>query len=450
MHIKPIDYELFNTVQNLKPESNLEIILHLDPKTILVREGLERYRLDLTQLEELYNSIKKFGQLAPIIITENYELIAGGRRLASCLQYKASTIACVIKKSVSNDILREIELEENIQRQGFTPAEYALAIYDLHHLKCSIYGTIKPGQKKSTGWTMEKTAALINKTQAHVTQQLQIAERIKEFPALAKCVTATEINAKVKSLDTQIDRAKGLVKFEKEHFDILDKINNFLFCKDFTLLDLPKSSVDFILTDPPYGINIENIAISVTGKTGNDLAKVDFQDTWVSDNIDKLTRLSSLLLKPTGHFLSFCSIEQFNNYKNFLEFYNFLVYPRPLIFTKSLGTSNNPDLYPLPRYEIAIFARMPQAKLVESFIDTMPLGHVNNKQHINEKPTAVAKYLCQKIALPNSLVLDFCMGSGNLLIGALQAKMRIVGCDKSKDSFDLARTNIINYLKSLR
>ena len=130
MHIKPIDYELFNTVQNLKPESNLEIILHLDPKTILVREGLERYRLDLTQLEELYNSIKKFGQLAPIIITENYELIAGGRRLASCLQYKASTIACVIKKSVSNDILREIELEENIQRQGFTPAEYALAIYD--------------------------------------------------------------------------------------------------------------------------------------------------------------------------------------------------------------------------------------------------------------------------------------------------------------------------------
>ena len=92
---------------------------------------------------------------------------------------------------------------------------------------------------------------------------------------------------------------------------------------------------------------------------------------------------------------------------------------------------------------------MPQARLVESFIDIMSLGHVSNKQHINEKPAAIAKHLCQKIALPNSLVLDFCMGSGNLLIGALQAKMRIVGCDNSKQSFDLARTNIINYLKSL-
>ena len=430
-------------------ESNSEIILHLDPKIILVREGLERYRIDLTQLEELYNSIKKFGQLAPIIITENYELIAGGRRLASCLQYKATTIACVIKKAVSNDILREIELEENIQRQGFTPAEYALAIYDLHHLKCSIYGTIKPGQKKSTGWTMEKTAALINKTQAHVTQQLQIAERIKEFPALAKCVTATEINAKVKSLGIQIDRAKGLVKFEKDHSDILDKIDNFLFCKDFSNLDLENQSVDFILTDPPYSIDISDKIISSTGKTGDDLARVSFVDNMPSIIRDKLVYKASKLLKPTGHFVAFCSIEQFEGYKSTLQFHNFLVYPRPLIFTKSLGTSNNPDLYPLPRYEIAIFARMPQARLVESFIDIMSLGHVSNKQHINEKPAAIAKHLCQKIALPNSLVLDFCMGSGNLLIGALQAKMRIVGCDNSKQSFDLARTNIINYLKSL-
>ncbi|MDP2683622.1 MAG: DNA methyltransferase [bacterium] len=449
MSVLPIDFDLLKTLQNIKIEKDLETILHLDPKTILVREGLERYRIDLTQLEELYNSIKKFGQLAPIIITENYELIAGGRRLASCLEYKASTIACVIKKAVSNDLLREIELEENIQRQGFTPAEYALAIYDLHYLKCSIYGTIKPGQKKSSGWTMEKTAALINKTQAHVTQQLQIAERIKEFPALAKCETATEINAKVKSLDTQISRAKGLVKFEKEHSDVLDKIDNFLFCRNFRALEIAKSSIDFILTDPPYNINISNIALSATGKTGNDLATIDFKDYWSQSDRVSLVMLSARYLKPTGHFLAFCSIEQFNEYKSLLEMYKFLVYPRPLIFTKSLGTSNNPDLYPLPRYEIAIFARRPQAKLVESFIDIMPLGNVTNKQHINEKPAAIAKYLCQKIVLPNSLVLDFCMGSGNLLVGALQAKMRIVGCDNSKQSFDLARTNIINYLKSL-
>ena len=60
-------------------------VLELMPTDIKVKDGLERFRKDLGEVNKLAESIKKYGQLQPIVITRNYELVCGGRRIAACL-----------------------------------------------------------------------------------------------------------------------------------------------------------------------------------------------------------------------------------------------------------------------------------------------------------------------------------------------------------------------------
>ncbi|HEQ71948.1 MAG TPA: ParB/RepB/Spo0J family partition protein [Spirochaetia bacterium] len=90
--------------------------------TIIVKK---RIRKDLRDLEALMESMRKFGQLSPIIINRNNELLAGERRLTAALKLGWNTIdAVVIDKEDDIDML-EIELEENISRNDLTNEEVA-------------------------------------------------------------------------------------------------------------------------------------------------------------------------------------------------------------------------------------------------------------------------------------------------------------------------------------
>ena len=59
-------------------------ILTLDVTSITVKEGLDRFRQEMGEVEKLAESILKYGQMQPIGITRNNELVWGGRRLAAC------------------------------------------------------------------------------------------------------------------------------------------------------------------------------------------------------------------------------------------------------------------------------------------------------------------------------------------------------------------------------
>ncbi len=93
----------------------------LEPTEIKVREGLDRYRTDMGDIKELSASIIKYGQLQPIVITKNNELIAGGRRLAACI-FASRNVQAVYRDDITDDMLRILEIEENVRRKQFTPA----------------------------------------------------------------------------------------------------------------------------------------------------------------------------------------------------------------------------------------------------------------------------------------------------------------------------------------
>lgn len=81
-------------------------------------------------LEDLVLSIKKYGVLQPITVTERadggYELIAGERRLRASQIAGMATIPAIVRSATQQEKL-ELALIENIQRQNLNPIEEAFA-----------------------------------------------------------------------------------------------------------------------------------------------------------------------------------------------------------------------------------------------------------------------------------------------------------------------------------
>jgi ParB family chromosome partitioning protein len=96
----------------------------------------KRIRQDMGNIEALAESLKKFGQISPIVISKKNVLIAGGRRLEAARSLGWRTINAVIIDIPAGLSPLEYEVEENRQRRDFNSEESADAarrIYRLQH-----------------------------------------------------------------------------------------------------------------------------------------------------------------------------------------------------------------------------------------------------------------------------------------------------------------------------
>ncbi len=91
--------------------------------SIVVDES-HRIRKDAGDLTLLTASIQKVGLLNPIVVTDDYRLVAGFRRLSACRQLGWTEIEANIVP-YKNDLLLllDAEVEENLVRKDFTPEE---------------------------------------------------------------------------------------------------------------------------------------------------------------------------------------------------------------------------------------------------------------------------------------------------------------------------------------
>ena len=88
-----------------------------------------RKKFDEDALLELSESIKQFGVLQPLLVTERddyYEIIAGERRWRAAKLAGVKEVPVIVKKLTEQEIM-EISLIENIQREDLNPIEEAQA-----------------------------------------------------------------------------------------------------------------------------------------------------------------------------------------------------------------------------------------------------------------------------------------------------------------------------------
>lgn len=95
----------------------------------------KRAREEVLEIEELAESIKRFGLLNPIIVDTNYILVAGYRRLEAAKRLGWSSIDANIIEIKDGISALELEIEENIQRIQFSDEELLNAFKKLNRIK---------------------------------------------------------------------------------------------------------------------------------------------------------------------------------------------------------------------------------------------------------------------------------------------------------------------------
>jgi ParB family chromosome partitioning protein len=86
-------------------------------------------------IEALSESLKRYGQISPIVISSKNVLIAGGRRLEAAKHLGWRTINAVISESATELARLELEVEENIQRRDFNMDEVSEATKRIYRLQ---------------------------------------------------------------------------------------------------------------------------------------------------------------------------------------------------------------------------------------------------------------------------------------------------------------------------
>ncbi len=123
----------------LIPEKTVDSAVHKE-EVIYVQSGQikpnpfqPREDFDPQSIEELAQSIKEKGVIQPLLVRrkgDNYELIAGERRLRATNSLGLKEIPIIVRDVSDQDSL-ELALIENIQREGLNPIEEAHAYQHL-------------------------------------------------------------------------------------------------------------------------------------------------------------------------------------------------------------------------------------------------------------------------------------------------------------------------------
>jgi len=106
--------------------------LQIAIKSIKIRK---RIRKNLGDVVGLAESMTKYGQLHPIVISKKNVLIAGRRRLAAAQHLGWNSINAIILRDRSPAEFLELELDENVHRSALSREEVEDGLARLERLK---------------------------------------------------------------------------------------------------------------------------------------------------------------------------------------------------------------------------------------------------------------------------------------------------------------------------
>lgn len=427
-----------------KPEetidTNVSYVL-LDTSKIKVKEGLDRFRKDLGDIGELAKSIKETGQIVPIIINRQYELMDGGRRIAACMQLGIQ-IKAIFEDIVDPLQMRAWEIEANLHRKDFTPAERLLATKEFHELKQKQFGIASPGIQG--GHTLDATAKMLGKSKASIVDDIALANMIEQFPQLKNVQKKSHIKKAARNLSKLVEAAQGAAKHEEKMSQGTSMFK--IYCEDAAAFmgKLKKESVDVILTDPLYGFDHDELDSSTRSVKGN-IAKEGFHfdddPTTSLDLYNKLAHESYRFTTYKAQGFAFLPPQHWEKIRDMFEAAKWRVYPKPIIWIKSQGQGNIPSNWPISAYEMLIFFRKEPAKLVvEGRFDWLQADMVNHSKKIHryEKPVPLCTALLERISLPGQTLYDPFFGSGAIIEAGMHMRLNCIGTDNSPEAYNTA------------
>lgn len=398
----------------------------------------QRRAIELAPLDELAKSFSEIGQIQPIVVTREMELIAGERRLRAALKLGWTEIDAVIFEDLPEPQRQRIELEENVRRVDLPWPDYVSAVRKLHELYVS----------SDPAWTQERTATSLGVSRTRLAEFLGVAEAVQSTPALAKEVTLQAVvNKQRRAAARQLEVALNDLAAPAGQ-EPAPSLPWSLETTDFLTWAPAYRGRPFnvIHCDFPYGLNMQDarMANSRQGDRYEDSPELYWNLVWC------LLRNSPTLLAPSGYGLFWLSMKFFSET---LEKFGSLADPFPAIWHKSdlRGIIPDPKRGGRRTYEAALLLRWgdppPVVKNVALSISA-PTGRADS-EHISEKPLEVVKHFLSMLVDGTSEVLDPTCGSGTALRAAQElGASRIVGLDTEQKYVDVARSKLLAKLPS--
>lgn len=202
------------------------------------------------------------------------------------------------------------------------------------------------------------------------------------------------------------------------------------------LRQMEAESVNFIITDPPYGVDFQSRRVEKArrnDKTANDKAPFIW---WLYDAFRVLT--------VGGGLLCFSRWDVQQVFIDAMKIAGFSV-KSVIVWDRVVHGMGDLKSTFAPRYDTCIFAvkgsyAFPNGRPA----DVIQCQRINGAdlRHPNEKPLDLMRRLIEATTKPNDLILDPFAGSGTTLVAALQSGRRYIGVELSPQHHETAQRRL--------
>jgi DNA modification methylase len=210
---------------------------------------------------------------------------------------------------------------------------------------------------------------------------------------------------------------------------------------DILSLDLGPMSVDHIITDPPYGIDMAMLNQNNPHGGMVDIDRVEATHQ-VDDNLKLLHAFIGRAydwIKPGGFFAFFYDIMHHNFLFNRCEEVGFKVQRWPVRWEKTHQCMNQSAQYNFTKdFEPVMICRKGNATLAKPATSSRILASNDAKttSHPFAKPALVWQTLAEHMTHPNQLILDPFAGSCSSLKMFITMRRQIIGCEIDEKHFN--------------
>ena len=202
--------------------------------------------------------------------------------------------------------------------------------------------------------------------------------------------------------------------------------------------ELPDESIDLIVTDPPYGIDL-NIQRK-TSKFKNTTVKNDNTLEWLPNLVNNFKRI----MKTNSVIYLFCNWQNYDVFKK--EFEKYFELKNLIVWDKQwFGMGYNWR----PNHEFIMVLTNGKFKTNSNNNENILRYrriHPTKMYHSCEKPIALLEKLIEESSNEGDTVLDSFIGSGTTPIAAINTNRKYIGYELDEKYFNIAQQRIDEHI----
>ena len=431
----------------------------------------ERFRKEYNKIDELCASIVEHGLMQYPVLDDDNNLVAGGRRMTALKKLGWTQIPVVRKINISPLKLREMELEENLQRENLTWQEDIALKNEILRLKQEMYGVKGTGRAAATssGVSQKDVAEMLNESPANFSMDVALAKAMEEIPELAACSSKDEARKKLKQMQEQLivaelskrHRATSVINVEgtaavkTDNPALAPKIPRYAQADaSFRIGDAiaglkaleNDQNIRYINIDTPYGIDLNNIKRDNGGEVK--IIEDNYQEWDAKDFLYKdehgwgglayeVAKESYRIASDNASMTWWFAIQWYQPLVEMLQSVGWKIDLIPNIWdTGDQGQTNQPEMYLARCYEPFFSCRKGTPVIFKrgrSNIFRHKKLTGDKKIHPTEKPLSLMKEVFETYATPGCTILVPFIGSGNDLLTGFSLGHSTFGFDLNSE-----------------